>query len=57
VTLARGVKGKGYVCLAYVQRIENYDLPPLGVETELLIRGEGYLGPEVLKNWIGVRRL
>ncbi|MFQ6075409.1 MAG: hypothetical protein ACE5Z5_04655 [Candidatus Bathyarchaeia archaeon] len=54
VTLAGGVRGTGYVCLAYVRRIENHDFPPPGIEAELLIRGEepGYLGLEVLRNWV-----
>ena len=54
VTLAVGVRGTGYVCAAFIHRIENYGIPPPGIETELLIRGEepGYLGLEVLRNWV-----
>lgn len=54
VKLAGGVRSKGHVCLAYVQRIEDHDLPSPGIETELLIHGEepGYLGLEVLRSWV-----
>lgn len=54
VRLAGGDRRPGHVCLAFVQRIENHDIPPPGIEIELLIRGEepGCLGLEVLRNWV-----
>jgi|GEM_PF-1577478 predicted aspartyl protease len=54
VSLAGGVPGTGYVCFAYVQRIEDFWFPMPGIETELLIRGEepALLGRDILKSMI-----
>ena len=55
LTLAGGTRVPGSVCLAFLQQIENYKLPPPGIETELIIQGTqdyGLLGLEILKNWI-----
>lgn len=55
LTLAGGVRAPGYICLAYLQQIENYEIPIPGIETELIIQGTqkyGLIGLMILKNWI-----
>lgn len=53
--VAGGVRLPGYVCLAYLQQIENYTLPAPGLEIELIMQGRqtyGLMGLDVLRNWI-----
>jgi hypothetical protein len=54
ISLAGGVPGTGYVCLAYVQCIADFWFPPPGIETELLIHGEepALIGRDILGSWI-----
>jgi len=55
VTLAGGLRRPGYVCLAFLQQIEDYEVPLPGLEMELLMQGDqrwGLIGLEVLRNWI-----
>jgi len=55
VTLAGRVRRPGYVCLAFLRQIDDYEIPPPGLEMELLMQGDqpwGLIGLEVLRNWI-----
>ena len=41
-------------CLAYLQQIEDYELPMPGIEAELILHGSdrhGLLGLDILKHW------
>lgn len=55
LTLAGGARAPGHACLAFLQKIENCEIPSPGIETELIIQGtqnHGLIGLEILKNWI-----
>jgi len=55
LTLAGGIRVPGSVCLAFLQQIENYEIPLPGIETELIMQGTqdyGLIGLDILKNWI-----
>jgi len=54
VGLAGGERRRGYFCFAFLQQIEDYELPPPGIEATLILQGSsdhGLLGLEVLKNF------
>lgn len=53
--LAGGQRAPGYVCMAYIQQIQNFTLPAPGISTELIMQGRssyGLLGLEILGRWI-----
>jgi len=55
IMLAGGVRRTGYARLSFLQQIDGYDIPPPGLETELVMQGKerhGLIGLEILKNWV-----
>lgn len=56
VRLSGGIPGTGFACVGSIRRIQGFNIPPPGIETELLIRGAepGYLGLGVLRNWVAI---
>lgn len=55
VTLAGNVPATAHYCLAYLQKIGDYELPAPGIEVTMVFQGTrstGLLGLEAMNSWI-----